>query len=113
MKTCSHAKLQVQNCHGYGVTLLHVEEDEEDEKSCLPVFCTWCDISIQFFACSYVLHLDVLKRQIEIETESKTKISLCMAIMLDNPWQSRTTVLCDTTEFAHSAQEDLQKVRGA
>ena len=45
----------------------------------------------------HVLHLDVLKRQIEIEAESKNKISLCMAIMLDNPWQSlshSTVVLC-------------------
>ena len=41
----------------------------------------------------HVLHLDVIKRQIEIETESKNavKISLCMAIMLDNPWQSLYT----------------------
>ena len=66
----------------------------------LPVFHTWCDIFIQFFACSYfflhVLHLDVLKRQIEIETEVKTQISLCMAIMLDNPWQSLYTQYCRT-----------------
>ena len=34
-----------------------------------------------------VLHLDVLRRQIETETE----ISLCMAIMLDHPWQSLYT----------------------
>ena len=36
----------------------------------------------------HVLLLDVLKRQIEIETES---ISSSMAIMLDNPWQSLYT----------------------
>ena len=35
----------------------------------------------------HVLHLDVLRGQIEIETES----SLCMAIMLDHPWQSLYT----------------------
>ena len=34
---------------------------------------------------------DVLRRQIEIETESKNCISLCMAIMLDHPWQSLYT----------------------
>ena len=44
----------------------------------------------------HVLHLDVIKRQIEIETESKTKISLCMAIMLDNPWQSLYTQYSNT-----------------
>ena len=40
------------------------------------VFHTWCDIFIPFFAYSYflhVLHLDVLKRQIEIETESEKR----------------------------------------
>ena len=60
-------------------------------KSYLPVFHTSCDIFIQFFACSYflhVLHLDVLRGQIEIELRVKTNISLCMAIMLDHPWQS-------------------------
>ena len=51
----------------------------------------------------HVLHLDILRRQIEIET-----ISLRMAIMLDHPWQSlytqygtythSTTVLCDTSK---------------
>ena len=33
----------------------------------------------------HVLHLDGRRGQIEIETESK---NLCMAIMLDHPWQS-------------------------
>ena len=45
----------------------------------------------------HVLHLDVLRGQIEIETGSKANISLCMTIMLDHPWQSlshSTVVLC-------------------
>ena len=75
MKTCLHAKVYVQYCYGYRVTLLHEEEDEDEEsvKSCLPVFHTSCDIFIPFFAYSYflhVLHLDVLKRQIETESEN-------------------------------------------
>ena len=36
----------------------------------------------------HVLHLDVLRGQIEIENESE---NLCMAIMLDHPWQSLYT----------------------
>ena len=37
-----------------------------------------------------VLHLNILRRQIETETE----ISLCMAIMLDHPWQSTVLPHC-------------------
>ena len=58
---------------------------------CLPVFHTSCDTFIPFYCMQLlflpVLHLDVLRRQIETETE----ISLCMAIMLDHPWQSLYT----------------------
>ena len=52
-------------------------------KSCLPVFWTSYDIFIHFLHAvtfSHVLHLDVLR----IETE----ISLCMAIMQNNPLPS-------------------------
>ena len=57
--------------------LLHEEgEDEDDEESVkssyLPVFHTSYDIFIQFFACTYFFTCsDVLRRQIEIENESK------------------------------------------
>ena len=63
-------------------------------KSCLPVFHTSCDIFIQIFAnCyfSHVLHLDVLRRQIELKLKVKTEISLCMAIMQNNPLPSLYT----------------------
>ena len=47
----------------------------------------------------HVLQLDVIKRQIEIETESENGNLLCMAIMLDythgNPHIHTTTILCD------------------
>ena len=46
---------------------------------------------------SHVLHLDVLKSQIGLKLKVKTEISLCMAIMQNNPLPSlhSTTVLCD------------------
>ena len=42
-----------------------------------------------FYAVTFlhVLYFDVLRRQIEIGTDSKTNIPLCMAIMLDHPSQ--------------------------
>ena len=46
----------------------------------------------------HVLHLDVLRRQIEIETESE---DLCMAIMLDHPWQSLYTQYYYTDELLY------------
>ena len=44
---------------------------------------------------SHVLHLDVLRRQIELKLKVKTEISLCMAIMQNHPYIHSTTVLCD------------------
>ena len=85
--------------------LLHEEEDEDDEeggeesvKSCLPVFHTWCDIFILFFAYSYFFNmfstLMSLKDRLRLKLKVKT---LCMAILLDNPWQSLYTQygMCD------------------
>ena len=37
---------------------------------------------------SHVLHLDVLRRQIELKLKVKTEISLCMAIMQNHPLPS-------------------------
>ena len=67
----------------------------------LPVFHTSCDIFfLPTVIFSHVLHLDVLRRQIELKLKVKTEISLCMAIMQNNPLPSlyihSTTVLCDT-----------------
>ena len=50
-------------------------------KSCLPVF----------FACCYFFTLDVLKSQIGLKLKVKTEISLCMAIMQNNPLPSLYT----------------------
>ena len=36
-----------------------------------------------------------LEDRLRLNLKVKTEISLCMAIMRDHPWQSRTTVLCD------------------
>ena len=44
---------------------------------------------------SHVLHLDVLRRQIELKLKAKIEISLCMAIMQNHPYIHSTTVLCD------------------
>ena len=63
-------------------------------KSCLPVFHTSCDIFIHFLHAvtfSHVLHLDVLKSQIGLKLKVKTEISLCMAIMQNNPLPSLYT----------------------
>ena len=46
---------------------------------------------------SHVLHLDVLRRQIELKLKVKTEISLCMAIMETtycHPYIHSTTILC-------------------
>ena len=40
---------------------------------------------------SHVLHLDVLKSQIGVKLKVKTEISLCMAIMQNNPLPSLYT----------------------
>ena len=40
---------------------------------------------------SHVLHLDVLRRQIELKLKVKTEISLCMAIMQNHPLPSLYT----------------------
>ena len=37
---------------------------------------------------SHVLHLDVLRRQIELKLKAKIEISLCMAIMQNHPLPS-------------------------
>ena len=44
---------------------------------------------------SHVLHLDVLRRQIELKLKAKIEISLCMAIMQNHPLPSlsHSTVL--------------------
>ena len=64
-------------------------------KSCLPVFHTSCDIFIPFFACSYFFYLFStlmsLEDRLRLKLKVKTEISLCMAIMLDHPWQSLFT----------------------
>ena len=63
-------------------------------KSCLPVFWTSYDIFILFLHAvtfSHVLHLDVLKSQIGVKLKVKTEISLCMAIMQNNPLPSLYT----------------------
>ena len=63
-------------------------------KSCLPVFQTSYDIFILFLHAvtfSHVLHLDVVSSQIELKLKVKTEISLCMAIMQNNPWPSLYT----------------------
>ena len=52
--------------------LLHEDEDE-DEEACLPVFhASFSSNFLHAVTFLHVLHLDVLRRQIEIETESKS-----------------------------------------
>ena len=63
-------------------------------KTCLPVFRTSYDIFIYFWHAvtfSHVLHLDVVRSQIELKLKVKTEISLCMAIIQNNPLPSLYT----------------------
>ena len=65
-------------------------------KLCLSVFHTSCDIFIHFLHAvtfSHVLHLDVLRRQIELKLKAKIEISLCVAILQNHPLPSLYTVL--------------------
>ena len=83
------------------VRLKENDEEEEEEHGqsvkielCLPVFHTSCDISSIFLHAvtfSHVLHLDVLRRQIELKLKAKIEISLCMAIMQNHPLPSLYT----------------------
>ena len=68
------------------------EEDEEDDnlyKLCLlippAIFSSNFLLVVTF---SHVLHLDVLRRQIELKLKVKTEISLCIAIMQNHPLPS-------------------------
>ena len=68
-------------------------------KAFLPVYHTSCDIFnfLHAVTSSHILHLDGLRRQIEIETKSPY-------IMLDHPWQSLYTqcytILCDAESLS-------------
>ena len=76
------------------------EEDEEEEHgqsvkimfACIfipPVIFSSNFLLVVTF--SHVLHLDVLRRQIELKLKVKTEISLCMAIMQNHPLPSLYT----------------------
>ena len=55
---------------------------------------------------SHVLHLDVLRRQIELKLKVIIEISLCMAIMQNHPFPyiHSTTVLCDSNSVRINQQ---------
>ena len=79
---------------GAMVSEFHFFKKKNLIKSCLPVFRTSYDISSIFLhavTSSHVLHLDVLKSQIRLKLKVKTEISLCMAIMQNNPLPSLYT----------------------
>ena len=59
---------------------------------------------------SHVLHLDVLRRQIELRLKVVIEISLCMAIMHCHPYIHSTTVLCDV--LLEMMMSVLQEVNG-
>ena len=48
---------------------------------------------------SHVLHLDVIRSRIELKLKVKTEISLCMAIMMNNPLPSLCTQYYCTCTF--------------
>ena len=70
------------------------EEDGQSVKIMLPVFRTLYDLFILFLQAvtfSGVLHLDIIRSQIELKMKAKTEISLCMAIMQNNSLPSLYT----------------------
>ena len=76
------------------------EEDEEQqhgqicENYAYPYFTPSGIFSPNFLLVvtfSHVLHVDVLRRQIELKLKVKTEISLCMAIMQNHPLPSPYT----------------------
>ena len=78
------------------------EEDEEEEEGtwtiCENYVCLYFIPPVIFSSnfllvvtFSHVLHLDVLRRQIELKLKVKTEISLCMAIMQNHPLPSLYT----------------------
>ena len=69
------------------------EEDEEEEDGQFEKIMFTCisHLIMIFFAYGYFFHLDVLRSQIELKLKVKTEISLCMAIMQNNPLPSLYT----------------------
>ena len=75
------------------------EEEEEHGQSVKIVFtCMYFTPPVIFSSTflhavtfSHVLHLDVLRRQIELKLKAKIEISLCMAIMQNHPLPSLYT----------------------
>ena len=70
------------------------EEDEEEENHVYLYFgphMIFSSIFLHAVTFSHVLHLDVLKSQIGLKLKVKTEISLCMAIMQNNPLPSLYT----------------------
>ena len=53
---------------------------------------------------SHVLHLDVLRRQIELKLKAKIEISLCMAIMQNHPLPSLYTQYYRTVSIHASSK---------
>ena len=51
---------------------------------------------------SHVLHLDVLRRQIELKLKVKIEISLCMAIMQNHPLPSLYRVSHQSSDTINS-----------
>ena len=79
------------------------EEEEEEElrrtwticENCVYLYFTppviFSSIFLHAVTFSHVLHLDVLRRQIELKLKAKIEISLCMAIMQNHPLPSLYT----------------------
>ena len=77
------------------------EEDEEEEEhgqiceNCVYLYFTppviFSSTFLHAVTFSHVLHLDVLRRQIELKLKAKIEISLCMAIMQNHPLPSLYT----------------------
>ena len=85
--------------------LLHEEEAEEEGRICenhvylyfIPhvIFSSHFLHAVTFF---YLFStLMSLEDRLRLKLKVKTEISLCMAIMLDHPWQY--TVLCDISVY--------------
>ena len=59
--------------------------------TCISDLMIFSSIFLHAVTFSHVLHLDVLKSQIGVKLKVKTEMSLCMAIMQNNPLPSLYT----------------------
>ena len=98
MKTCSHANFRSKAATDIELRFFMKKKQKQQMKMKSEIMFYLYSVPGVTFSSNFlhavtflhVLHLDVIKSQ-RLKLKVKTKISLCMAITLDNPWQSLYT----------------------